>query len=160
MQQRRYLISACLLGQKVRYDGQDCLLKELLEHLVPDQYVSLCPEVSGGLPIPRPPAEIQSGDGRDVLLYQAHVVDIKGTDVSDTFIKGAYAALELAQNFQVTHAILKANSPSCGSDLIYDGSFSGRKIQGQGVTAVLFQQHGIMVMTEQEFLQQLKPQSE
>lgn len=160
MQQRRYLISACLLGQKVRYDGQDCLLTELLEHLLPDQYVSLCPEVSGGLPIPRPPAEIQFGDGLDVLRQQARIIDIQGNDVSEAFIKGAYAALKLAQNFQVTHAILKANSPSCGSDLIYDGSFSGRKIQGLGVTSALLQQHGILVMTEQEFLQQLKSPSE
>jgi len=95
-----------------------------------------------------------------VLLQQTHVVDINGTDVSDAFIKGAYAALDLARRFQVTHAILKANSPSCGSDLIYDGSFTGTKIQGQGVTAALLQQHGIIVMTEQDFLKQLKVQPE
>ncbi|ATO19282.1 hypothetical protein BS636_06200 [Acinetobacter sp. LoGeW2-3] len=160
MTSKRYLISACLLGHKARYDGQDCLLIELLEHLIPDQYVSLCPEVSGGLPIPRPPAEIQSGNGHNVLLQQTHVVDINGTDVSNAFIKGAYAALDLAQRFQATHAILKANSPSCGSDLIYDGSFSGVKIQGQGVTTALLQQYGIIVMTEHEFLQQLKPPAE
>ena len=145
-----------MLDHKVCYDGQDCLLKKLLEHLLPNQYISLCPEVSGGLPIPRLPAEIQSGDGHNVLLHQAHVIDINGADVSDAFIKGAYAALDLAQRFQATHAILKAKSPSCGSDLIYDGSFSGVKIQGQGVTAALLQQHGIIVMTEHEFLQQLK----
>ena len=160
MQSKRYLISACLLGHKVRYDGQDCLLKELLQHLLSDQYVSLCPEVSGGLAIPRPPAEIQSGNGQDVLLRHAHVVDINGTDISEAFIQGAYAALDLARRFQVTHAILKANSPSCGSDLIYDGSFTGTKIQGQGVTAALLQQHGIIVMTEQDFLKQLKVRPE
>lgn len=148
-----YLISACLLGHKVRYDGRDCLVKELVDHLLPDQYVTICPEVSGGLPIPRPAAEIQSGDGRDVLLYQAHVIDINGTDVSDAFIKGAYAALDLAQRFQATHVILKATSPSCSSKLIYDGSFTGNKIQGDGVTAALLKQHDIEVMTEDEFLQ-------
>ena len=150
-----YLISACLLGHKVRYDGRDCLVKELVDHLLSDQYVTICPEVSGGLPIPRPAAEIQSGDGRDVLLYQAHVIDINGTDVSDAFIKGAYAALDLAQRFQATHAILKANSPSCSSKLIYDGSFTGNKIQGDGVTAALLIQHDIKVMTEDEFLQMI-----
>lgn len=67
----------------------------------------------------------------------------------------AYAALELAQKFQVTHAVLKANSPSCGSKLIYDGSFTGNKIQGDGVTAALFKQHDIEVMTEDEFLQMI-----
>ena len=150
-----YLISACLLGHKVRYDGRDCLVKELVDYLLPDQYVTICPEVSGGLPIPRPAAEIQSGDGREVLLYQAHVIDINGTDVSDAFIKGAYAALDLAQRSKATHAILKANSPSCGSKLIYDGSFTGNKIQGDGVTAALFKQHGMEVMTEDEFLQMI-----
>ncbi len=95
-----------------------------------------------------------------MLLQQTHVVDINGTDVSDAFIKGAYAALDLAQRFQATHAILKANSLSCGSDLIYDGSFTGTKIQGQGVTAALLQQHGIMVLNEHAFLQQLNSQPE
>ena len=94
------------------------------------------------------------------MLRHAHVIDINGTDISETFIQGAYAALDLARRFQATHAILKANSLSCGSDLIYDGSFTGTKIQGQGVTAALLQQHGIMVLNEHEFLQQLKSQPE
>lgn len=153
---KRYFISACLLGQKVRYDGKDCLVKELLESLVPNQYISLCPEVSGGLPTPRSPAEIQNGSGFDVLIQKALVIDTIGNDVSDAFIKGAYQALKVAQNFQATHAILKANSPSCGSDTIYDGSFSGKHILGNGVTAALFKQHRIVVMTENEFLETLK----
>ena len=152
---KRYFVSACLLGQKVRYDGKDCLVKEVLESLVPNQYISLCPEISGGLPIPRPPAEIQNGSGSDVLLQKASVIDVLGNDLSKTFIDGAYQALKVAQDFSVTHAILKAHSPSCGSDLIYNGSFSGHKIQGDGVTAALFKQHSIVVMTEHEFLAQL-----
>ena len=150
-----YLISACLLGHKVRYDGRDCLVKELVDHLLPDQYVTICPEVSGSLPIPRPAAEIQGGTGLKVLKGLAQVTDIQGQDISTAFIQGAYAALELAQKFQVTHAVLKANSPSCGSKLIYDGSFTGNKIQGDGVTAALFKQHDIEVMTEDEFLQMI-----
>lgn len=153
---KRYFISACLLGQKVRYDGQDCLVRELVSYLIPDQYVSLCPEISGGLPTPRPPAEIQNASGRDVLNNHATVIDREGMNVSDAFIQGAYAALALAQEHQVTHAILKANSPSCGSDLIYDGTFTGHKIQGEGVTAALFRKQGIVVLTEHEFLQALK----
>lgn len=152
---KRYFISACLLGQKVRYDGQDCLIKEIVEQLLAQQYVSLCPEVHGGLAIPRPPAEIQQGSGLDVLHQQASVLDREGEDVSQAFIQGAYAALKVAQDFQVTEAILKANSPSCGSHLIYDGSFTGNKIQGDGVTAALFKQHGIKVITEEEFLANL-----
>ncbi|WP_312332215.1 DUF523 domain-containing protein [Acinetobacter variabilis] len=150
-----YLISACLLGHKVRYDGRDCLGKELVDHLLPDQYVTICPEVSSGLPIPRPAAEIQGGTGLEVLKGLAQVTDIQGRDVSTAFIQGAYAALKLAQKFQVTHAVLKANSPSCGSKLIYDGSFTGNKIQGDGVTAALLKQHGMEVMTEDEFLQMI-----
>lgn len=150
-----YLISACLLGHKVRYDGRDCLVKELVDHLLPDQYVTICPEVSSGLPIPRPAAEIQGGTGLEVLKGLAQVTDIQGRDVSTAFIQGAYAALKLAQKFQVTHAVLKANSPSCGSKLIYDGSFTGNKIQGDGVTAALLKQHGMEVMTEDEFLQMI-----
>lgn len=150
-----YLISACLLGHKVRYDGRDCLVKELVNYLLPDQYVTICPEVSGGLPIPRPAAEIQGGTGLEVLKGLAQITDIQGQNVSTTFIQGAYAALKLAQKFQVTHAVLKANSPSCGSKLIYDGSFTGNKIQSDGVTAALFKQHDIEVMTEDEFLQMI-----
>lgn len=153
MTSRRYFISACLLGQKVRYDGQDCLVQELLEHLIPHQYTSLCPEVAGGLSIPRPPAEIQNGSGLKVLHQKVPVIDVFGHDVSAAFIQGAYQALKVAQDFQVTHAILKSKSPSCGRGLIYDGSFSGNKISGDGVTAALFQQHRIIVMTEDEFLQ-------
>ncbi len=152
---KRYFISACLLGQKVRYDGQNCLVRELVAHLIPEQYVSLCPEISGGLPTPRPPAEIQKASGKDVLNNKASVKDREGVNVSDAFIQGAYTALTLAQAHQVTHAVLKANSPSCGSDLIYDGTFTGHKIQGEGVTAALFRKHGIVVMTEDEFLKAL-----
>ena len=150
MTSKRYFISACLLGQKVRYDGQDCLVRELVSDLIPDQYVSLCPEISGGLPTPRPPAEIQNASGRDVLNNHATVIDREGMNVSDAFIQGAYAALALAQEHQVTHAILKANSPSCGSDLIYDGTFTGNLIDGDGITAKLLKENGIEVITEED----------
>ena len=154
---KRYFISACLLGQKVRYDGQDCLVQDILNHLLPNHYVTLCPEMAGGLPTPRPAAEIQCGSGTDVLTGRISVVDIHGNDVSTAFIDGAYAALKVAQDFQATHAILKANSPSCGSSVIYDGSFNGKKISADGVTAALFKQSGIVVMTEHEFVKTLAP---
>lgn len=152
LSQCRFLISACLLGQPVRYDGRDHLVKEILEHLIADQYVTICPEISGGLPTPRPPAEIQQGHGRDVLESRARIFDTHQQDVTEAFLKGAYATLALAQNFQVTHAILKSKSPSCGNGQIYDGHFSGQLRQGDGVTAALLKQHGIQVLSEQEFL--------
>lgn len=151
----KYLISACLLGQAVRYDGGHCLVAALQQLLTTGQAIAFCPEVAGGLSTPRLPAEIVAGDGDAVLVGSAKVLDSVGNDVTAAFVTGAQRCLALAQQHQVTHVILKANSPSCGSTQIYDGSFSGQKIDGQGVTAALLCQHGFQVMTEQAFLQQL-----
>lgn len=151
----KYLISACLLGQAVRYDGGHCLVEALQQLLTSGQAIAFCPEVAGGLSTPRLPAEIVAGDGTAVLTGQAKVLDSAGHDVTAAFVAGAKRCLALAQQHQVTHVILKANSPSCGSTQIYDGSFSGQKIDGQGVAAALLHQHGFQVMTEQAFLQQL-----
>ena len=97
MSHKRYFISACLLGQKVRYDGKDCLVSELVQALLDKNYVSLCPEVSAGLPTPRPAAEIRHGSGADVLLGHAQVFSSDGQQISDAFIQGAYQALALAK---------------------------------------------------------------
>ena len=149
----KYLISACLVGENVRYDGQNCLQQKLRQLVIEQRAVIICPEVSGGLSTPRLAAEIVGGNGEDVLCGKAKVLDSAGNDVSNAFIQGAYEALQLAQKHQITHVILKANSPSCGSKLIYDGSFSGNKIQGNGVTSALLKQHGFKVITEDQFLQ-------
>jgi uncharacterized protein YbbK (DUF523 family) len=151
----KYLISACLVGQPVRYDGQHCLQNKLKHLIETKQAISICPEVKGGLSTPRLAAEIIAGDGIDVLNAQAKVITSAGEDVTQAFINGAYLTLKLAQLHQVTHVILKANSPSCGSHLIFDGTFTGQKIQGLGVTAALLKQYGFVVMTEDEFLEQL-----
>lgn len=153
----KYLISACLVGENVRYDGRNCLQSKLKQLIECKQVITICPEMAGGLNTPRLAAEIIGGDGADVLCGQAKVVDALGKDVSTEFILGAEKTLKLAQQHQITHIILKANSPSCGSNFIYDGTFSGTKIQGKGVTAALLEQHGFLVMTEDEFLQQLQP---
>ncbi len=149
----KYLISACLVGENVRYDGQNCLQQKLRQLVIEQRAVIICPEVSGGLSTPRLAAEIVGGNGEEVLCGKAKVLDSAGNDVSNAFIQGAYKALQLAQKHQITHVILKANSPSCGSELIYDGSFSGNKIQGNGVTSALLKQHGFKVITEDQFLQ-------
>ncbi|OTG85070.1 DUF523 domain-containing protein [Acinetobacter sp. ANC 4648] len=153
----KYLISACLIGQNVRYDGQNSLQQKIQQLIVDQCAVSICPEMAGGLSTPRLAAEIIGGHGEDVLTGKAHVLDSAGLDVSNEFIRGAYHALQLAQKYQVTHVILKANSPSCGSKFIYDGSFNGTKILSNGVTAALLKQHGYQVMTEDEFIQTLTP---
>jgi uncharacterized protein YbbK (DUF523 family) len=103
--------------------------------------------------MPRPPAEIVDADGDTVLAGHARVVDRNGRDVTLEFIQGAREVLALAQSLMIKLALLKGNSPSCGNTTIYDGSFSGRKIKGPGVTAALLMQHGIRVFNEKEIEQ-------
>src|SRR5689334_9310800 len=113
----KILISACLLGQKVRYDGKDCLQthNRLQQWIAEGNVVSICPEMAGGLPTPRPPAEIQGNKtGTDVLNGQAIVMANDGRDVSAEYIEGAQKTLLLAQTHHIKVAILKGRSPSCG----------------------------------------------
>ena len=150
----KILVSACLLGERVRYDGSDNEVDHWLleEWNAQGRLVTFCPEVAGGLGIPRAPAEISDGGGITVLAGKARVFDDRSCDVSEAFILGAQKALSFAQQHQVKIAILKEGSPSCGSSNIYDGSFSGLKIRGQGVTSALFDQYGIRVFNEQGIL--------
>ena len=134
------LISACLLGCACRYDGKSKThpAVELLrkKHTL----IPVCPEIYGGLPTPRPPSEIV-GD---------RVQNSAGADVTDAYRRGAAEALRLAGLFGCKVALLKAKSPSCGKGLIYDGTFTGNKIPGDGVTVQLFKKHNIPVFTEDE----------
>lgn len=149
----KILISKCLLGEKVNYLGKDslCMHPLLKKWEAEGRLVSICPEVQGGLPIPRPAAEISgAGGGEAVLNKLAYVKTNQGADVTDVFIKGAEAALKLAQKHNIKIAILKARSPSCGSDMIYDGSFTNKKISGVGVTTALLNRYNIRVFTEEQ----------
>jgi uncharacterized protein YbbK (DUF523 family) len=146
-----FLVSACLLGLPCRYDGGNCPVPALQRLAAHGRAIPICPEVAGGLPVPRPPAEIRGGDGSDVLDGQARVVREDGTDVSGEFVAGARAALHLAHRCGITRAVLKANSPSCGVGLIYDGTFSGQLTGGDGVTAALFKREGIAVSAEEDW---------
>jgi uncharacterized protein YbbK (DUF523 family) len=143
------MISACLVGCECRYDQKSCRDQELEQLLREGKVIPICPEQLGGLPTPRPPAEIVGGDGFDVLDGKARIVDQKGNDVTEEFLAGARQALKLAQTVGATSAILKENSPSCGSTFVYDGTFSGKKVTGTGLTAALFRRHGIEVQSEQ-----------
>lgn len=145
------LVSACLAGFKVRYDGRHCLDPEIRTLIEEEQAVSICPEVMGGLSTPRPPAEIMNGSGEDVLSGHIRIVTTDGQDVTDIYIKGAVKALDQAKTLGVTVAVLKENSPSCGTSMIYDGTFNGKKAAGEGVTAALFKRHGIRVLSEAAF---------
>lgn len=146
------LVSACLVGQKVRYDGRasDAPGHWLSMWQRQGRLVAVCPEVAGGLEVPRPAAEIEGGDGRDVLAGRARLVTKRGKDVTDSFVAGARYALEVARREQIRMAVLKSRSPSCGSASIYDGSFSNTRVSGRGVTAALLDEQGIRVFSEQQ----------
>jgi len=151
------LISACLLGDPVRYDaqskGQPAALLAQLEARY--QLIPVCPECSGGLPVPRPAAEIRGGDGRQVWLGHAQVVTTSGEDATAAFKSGAEHSLQLARQHGCQLALLKANSPSCGNTHIYDGSFSQQLRPGPGVTSALLQLHGLRVFNEEEVMELL-----
>ena len=141
----KIVISACLLGVRCRYDGGDSRNEAAIKHKETSELIPVCPEEAGGLPTPRPPAEIVGGDGDDVLNGKAKVMTAEGIDVTDAYLKGAHHALKVAQSNSATHVILKARSPSCGCGDIYDGTFSGTLTTGDGVTTALLKRHGITV---------------
>lgn len=145
-----YLVSACLLGLPTRYDGGCCPVPWLVQWAARGLVVPFCPEVAGGLSIPRPPAEIVGGDGLVVLDGQARVLTIDGQDVTEAFLTGAWQALEIARRLGLRQAVLKDNSPSCGCHRIYDGTFSGHLVSGQGVTAALLRRNGVTVLAEED----------
>ncbi len=150
---QRILISACLLGRKVRYDGNhkaktDSRLDRWQRE---GRLVAICPELAAGFGTPRPPAEIVgAGDGDRVLRGQATVQEKSGDDVTSAYLAGAQEALDLARQHDAAYAILADGSPSCGSHRIYDGTFAGKTKPGMGVTAALLQRHGIAVYSESE----------
>ncbi|MBU1249097.1 MAG: DUF523 domain-containing protein [Proteobacteria bacterium] len=133
------LVSACLAGLATRYDGGATPFTPVLELIRQGRAIPVCPEQLGGRPTPRNPNEIK--DGR--------VIDAYGEDLTEAFERGAREALKLAQLAGCTQAILKAKSPSCGSGRIYDGSFSGQMIDGDGVFAALLKKHGIHILSEE-----------
>ncbi|GIZ12501.1 DUF523 domain-containing protein [Pseudomonas sp. NCCP-436] len=145
----KILVSRCLLGQRVRYDGgTHGPFSELQRWQAEGRIVGLCPEVAGGLPTPRPPAEIRDGRGAAVLDGQLPVLTNDGQDVTAAFVEGASQALALVRQHNIRMAVLKARSPSCGNEQTYDGSFSGTRVEGEGVTAALLRRHGIKVFHE------------
>ncbi|PKF50969.1 DUF523 domain-containing protein [Enterovibrio nigricans] len=159
------LISACLFGQKVRYNGSDLMLAQTdLETLGEiAELIPFCPEVAGGLTTPRPPAEIFPANGEKVLDGSATIKTTDGNNVTRAFISGAQQALSLCQQHKIRYAILTESSPSCGSSLIYNGKFEGEKTEGQGVTTALLRQSGIQVFSQftlEALIEQLKTETD
>jgi len=145
----RVLVSACLLGEKVRYNGADAASGSaiLRDWVREDRVVPFCPEVAGGLGVPRPAAEIQ-GVGESVLDGTGSVRTQAGDVVTDAFLRGADRALQTALTSGARLAVLKDGSPSCGSDFVHDGTFTGRRVPAAGVTAALLRRNGIAVFSE------------
>lgn len=142
----KILISACLIGDKVKYDGKTNytpLINDLLEKF---ELVPFCPEVEGGLSVPRFPSE----------QVKQKVLDSKGKDVTANFVRGAELAYNICLYLNIRIAILKERSPSCGSHQIYDGSFSHKLIDGMGVTATYLKRKGIAVYSEDDIEALLK----
>ena len=129
------IVSACLAGFPCRYDGKANERADILALVKAGQAIPICPEQLGGLTTPRPPCEISG----------PRVVDADGADKTDAFLRGAQAALAIAQKYGVREALLKSRSPSCGAGVIYDGTFSKRLVPGDGITARLLRENGIHV---------------
>lgn len=147
----RILVSACLLGRPVRFDGRAKTVDDALlaGWRAEGRLVPFCPEVEGGLPVPRPPAEIEGGaGGAAVLTGAARILTPEGKDVTRHFLAGAHAALALARSMDIRIAVLKDGSPSCGSLRIHDGTFRGRVTPGSGVTSALLEANGVRVFGE------------
>lgn len=148
------LVSGCLMGQPVRYDGGAKTLEaeQLAIWAQEDRLLVICPELAGGFGVPRLPAEIVGqGGGTAVFEGQARVLDSAGLDVTQGYLDGARETLRQAQASDVAFALLKEGSPSCGSAVIYDGSHSSKRIPGTAVTAALLLANGIAVFSEETF---------
>ncbi|MGF3054338.1 DUF523 domain-containing protein [Microbacterium sp. YY-03] len=141
----RTIVSACLAGAACRYDGRAKPDAEVVAAVQRGEMIPLCAEVLGDLPTPRPAAEIVGGDGSAVLDGAARVVTNTGDDVTAEFVAGAERVADAAVALGATHAILQDRSPSCGCGRIYDGSFSGELIDGDGVTAAALTRRGLTI---------------
>lgn len=149
------LVSACLLGHHTKYDGGSNPTPLIMRYASRNQFIAFCPEQMGGLAIPHPASEIIAGSGEQVLAGNRKVQAVTGEDVTDFFRTGAARAATLIANRQITAAILKQRSPSCGTTQIYDGTFSGGKRPGMGVTAAKLRQLNIPLYSEEDLTDEI-----
>jgi uncharacterized protein YbbK (DUF523 family) len=149
---RKILVSACLLGEKVRWNGTDKTVGDprLTAWIAEGRVVPLCPELAAGLAVPRPAAEIETGgSAAAVLAGQARVTAADGTDLSDAFRRGAEIAVALARAEDLRFALLTEGSPSCGTRFVADGGFAGRRVPGPGLTAAHLAAAGVACFSPQ-----------
>ncbi len=146
MSKIKLLISACLVGENVKYNGGNNLLNDLVKLSDIFELVPVCPEVLGGMTIPRLPSEI-------IQTNPLKIINEYDIDMTPHFIDGAVQTEFIASKYDIKIALLKANSPSCGNEMIYDGNFNGTLVEGSGVTANLLKQKGIKVFNENQLEQ-------
>ena len=139
-----YAVSACLLGENCKYNGSNNKNDKVIEFLRGKEYITICPEMSGGLPCPRDPSEIVITGGIRKVMSKT------GADVTENFRLGAEYELNRAMKKGCTHAILKSRSPTCGIGRVYDGTFSGTVTDGHGISAEMFINSGIECVTEED----------
>lgn len=137
----KYIVSACLVGMNTKYNGGNNKNEKIIEFLKDKEYITICPEVSGGLSTPRSPSEI----------VKDRVINKEGRDVTKEFNLGTKKEIERVKEFGATTAILKSKSPSCGLNYIYDGSFTSALIEGDGVFVQQLKKLGIKILTELDF---------
>ena len=145
-----YIASACLCGINCKYSGGNNFNEEVYKLFSEGKVIPVCPEQLGGMTTPRSVKEIQGGTGADVLDGGARVMSPSREDSTEEFIKGARETLKIAKDAGAQKAIMKTKSPSCGFGKIYDGTFNGVLIDGNGVTSELLSRNGIKVITENE----------
>lgn len=144
-----YIISACLCGVNCKYSGNNNLNEKCMKLFQEGKALLVCPEQLGGLCTPRNPAELDSSV-KEVVEGDGKVIDNEGNDVTKQFLDGAYETLRIAKTAGIKKAILKEGSPSCGCNFVYDGAFSGNKIEGKGITAYVLEQEGIAVISDED----------
>ncbi|MDK2942940.1 DUF523 domain-containing protein [Acetobacterium carbinolicum] len=147
---KKILVSSCLLGMKINYEGKAHPVDELRQLFLQGQAIPICPEVLASMPIPRDPAEIVIVNG------ERKVYNNKEVDVTEEFRLGAQRSLDTARTSGAKIAIMKSRSPSCGCGEIYNGTFSGNLVAGDGIAVALLKENGIRVITEDDFLECLK----
>lgn len=150
-----YLISSCLCGVNCKYSGGNNLNEKCLDLLKEGKGILICPEQLGGLPTPRLPAEI-IGKAENILRGMDKITTKNNIDVTNEFLKGAEETLKIAKLYKITKAILKEGSPSCGVKYVYDGSFTGKKIKGNGLTTEILIKNGIEVISDINFMEEIR----
>lgn len=144
------LVSACLLGHRVKYNGGHNLQELLSRYNARGHFLAVCPECLGMLPVPRLPMEIYGGTGEMVLSGEAQVKNLRGETATSNFTYGASRVLDTVHAYGIQVAILKESSPSCGVHSIYDGTFSEARVEGHGVCAALLAAHGVTLYSEKD----------